>query len=153
MADPDGIGGFPIDSRDRSRYSMLMASAMRYEKVPATKQLVFAHYTVQRNAVVTVVAYTSVTISRHGMGLLPIFFGDMASMTWPGQFNLDFFFLLLLAAIWIAWRHQFTATGLVLAVITPFGGMPFIATYLLVPSFKVGGSADALLLGEGRTAR
>src|SRR3546814_1654091 len=35
-------------------------------------------------------AYTAVVISRHGLGLLPIFFGDMAKLGWPGQFNLDF---------------------------------------------------------------
>lgn len=102
--------------------------------------------------VVVIVAYTSVTISRHGMGLLPVFFGDMASMTWPGQFNLDFFSLLLLAAIWIAWRHRFNAAGLVMALVAPFGGMPFIATYLLVQSYRADGRADVLLLGEDRAA-
>jgi hypothetical protein len=49
MADPDGIGGLAIGSHDRSRYSMLMASAMRYGKVPATQHLVFANYKVERN--------------------------------------------------------------------------------------------------------
>lgn len=104
-------------------------------------------------SVVVILAYTSVTISRHGMGLLPIFFGDMASMTWPGQFNLDFFSFLLLAAIWIAWRHQFNASGILMAVVTPFAGMPFVATYLLVQSFKANGRADVLLLGQDRATR
>ena len=38
---------------------------------------------------VAVASYTGVVVWNHGMGLLPIFFGDMAKMPWPGQFNLD----------------------------------------------------------------
>src|SRR3546814_16446526 len=54
-------------------------------------------------------AYTAVVISRHGLGLLPIFFGDMAKLGWPGQFNLDFLSFLILSALWTAWRNGFTA--------------------------------------------
>ena len=28
-------------------------------------------------------AYTGVVIANHGWNLLPVFFGDMAAMTWP----------------------------------------------------------------------
>lgn len=38
----------------------------------------------------SILLYTGVTIDAHGWGLLPIFFGDMTAMTWPGQFNFDF---------------------------------------------------------------
>ena len=31
--------------------------------------------------------YTAVVISRHGLGLLPIFFGDIGKIGWPGQFK------------------------------------------------------------------
>ncbi|WP_256837533.1 hypothetical protein [Sphingopyxis sp. KK2] len=44
-----------------------------------------------------IAGYTSIAITHHGWNLLPIFFGDMAAMTWPGQFNLDFFTFLLLS--------------------------------------------------------
>ena len=37
-----------------------------------------------------IVGYTSVTIAGHGWNLLPVFFGQMVAMGWPGQFNLDF---------------------------------------------------------------
>ena len=37
----------------------------------------------------TIAVYTAVVIADHGMNLLPVFFGDMAKMEWPGQFNLD----------------------------------------------------------------
>ena len=103
-------------------------------------------------AIVIIGAYTAVTISNHGMDLIPVFFGDMAEMGWPGQFNLDFLFFLLLAAIWIAWRHQFGAGGLALGALVPVGGMPYLAAYLLVHSFRTRGEAAALLLGPERAA-
>ena len=99
---------------------------------------------------VVVVAYTVVTIRDHGLGLLPIFFGDMAKMAWPGQFNLDFFTLLLLSGLWVSWRHQFSPAGLGLALIAVFGGMLFLSGYLLFHSFKTNGDIKALLLGEAR---
>jgi hypothetical protein len=51
---------------------------------------------------VVVVTYTGVVIARHGIGLLPVFFGDMARVGWAGQFNLDFMFMLLFSALWVA---------------------------------------------------
>lgn len=98
----------------------------------------------------TIIGYTSVTIANEGMGLLPIFFGDIATMQWPGQFNLDFSCFLLLAAIWVAWRHHFSAAGLALALVASVGGMLFMSTYLLITSFRTGGDSTALLLGERR---
>ena len=64
--------------------------------------------------IATVGAYTTVTIANHGMGLYPIFFGDIAEMAWPGQFNLDFLFFLIFSGFWVAWRHEFSVAGLVL---------------------------------------
>jgi hypothetical protein len=99
---------------------------------------------------VVIVGYTLVTISNHGLDLLSVFFGDMAKMGWPGQFNLDFFTLLLLSGLWVAWRHHFNAMGLALGVVAVFGGMPFLATYLLIASFRTGGDIKAMMLGEVR---
>jgi len=102
--------------------------------------------------VVTVVAYTVVVVANHGMGLFPIFFGDIARMDWPGQFNLDFMGFLTLSGLWIAWRHQFSPGGIALGLLVPFGGVPYVATYLLVSSFQVNGDVRALLLGRARAA-
>lgn len=101
---------------------------------------------------VAIVAYTSVTIANHGFNLLPVFFGDMAEMGWPGQFNLDFMCFLALSAIWVAWRHQFSAGGLGLAVLAFFGGMLFLSIYLLLHIQRTGGDIKVVLLGEGRAA-
>lgn len=95
-------------------------------------------------------AYTAVVIARHGANLLPILFGDIARMAWPGQFNLDFLSLLTLSGLWIAWRHRFTPAGLALGACGLFGGGLFLSAYLLVQSFRTGGDMRALLLGPDR---
>jgi hypothetical protein len=99
---------------------------------------------------IAIASYTSVTIANHGWNLLPVFFGDMAEMAWPGQFNLDFMCFLALSAIWVAWRHQFGAGGLALGVAAFFGGMLFLSIYLLVQIQRTGGDIAALMLGEVR---
>ncbi|MBU6155586.1 MAG: hypothetical protein KJS87_01525 [Alphaproteobacteria bacterium] len=89
--------------------------------------------------------YTLIVIQNHGMNLLPVFFGDMAAMAWPGQFNLDFLGFLVLSALWTAWRNGFSALGLVLAVIAFFGGMAFLSIYLLILSLGTDSIRDILL--------
>ena len=91
--------------------------------------------------------YTAVVVSNHGMGLLPIFFGDMAAMTWPGQFNLDFMFMLSLSALWVSWRHQFSVGGLALGLLAFFGGALFLTVYLFVLSIQTKGDMKEILLG------
>lgn len=94
--------------------------------------------------------YTAVTVARHGMGLLPVFFGDMAAMGWPGQFNFDFMMMLALSALWTAWRHRFSAAGLALGLLAFFGGASFLTLYLLVISIQAKGDMRIMLLGESR---
>lgn len=100
----------------------------------------------------TIVVYTIPVVADHGFGLLAVFFGDIARMGWPGQFNLDFLGLLLLSAFWTAWRNDFSAGGLALGVLAFFFGAPFLTTYLLVLSFRSGGSQTVMLLGERRAS-
>ena len=78
----------------------------------------------------TIVAYTVVVIANHGMGLLPVFFGDMGRMAWPGQFNLDFMGFLVLSGLWLAWRNHFSPGGLALGALGLFGGAPLLTAYL-----------------------
>jgi hypothetical protein len=94
--------------------------------------------------------YTGVVVAHHGLNLLPVFFGDMAGMAWPGQFNLDFMCMLALSGLWVAWRHRFGAAGIALGLVAFFGGALFLSAYLFVESFRAGGSVEALLLGRLR---
>ena len=95
--------------------------------------------------------YTASVGTTHGWNLLPVFFGQIAAMTWPGQFNLDFMGFLALSGLWLAWRHHFSPGGLVLGVIGFFGGMMVLAPYLLWASLEASGDPKVLLLGKRRT--
>ena len=95
----------------------------------------------------TLLIYTPIVIAEHGMGLFQQFFGDIAQITWPGQFNLDFFGFLILSATWTLWRNGFSLLGWVLAPIALTGGIPFLTTYLLVLSFTTNGDYRRMLLG------
>jgi hypothetical protein len=100
--------------------------------------------------IIGIISFTSVVIANHGWNLLPIFFGDIAAMTWPGQFNFDFLCFLILSGLWLAWRHHFSAGGIVLGVLGLFGGIMFLAPYLLIASFKANGDIKILFLGKVR---
>ena len=100
-----------------------------------------------------IVAYTAVVITNHGFGLFGIFFGDIATMGWPGQFNVDFMSLLMLSGLWVAWRHNFSGAGLALGVLALFGGGLFLTAYLLVMIAQARGDVAELLLGKARAAR
>jgi hypothetical protein len=100
--------------------------------------------------IVSIIIFTGVVIVNHGWKLLPIFFGDISAMTWPGQFNFDFMCFLILSGVWLAWRHHFSVGGLVLGVVGVFGGIMLLAPYLLIASYKANGDVKVLLLGKVR---
>lgn len=99
-----------------------------------------------------IAVYTVFVGINHGWNLIPIFFGDIAAMTWPGQFNVDFLCFLLMSGLWVSWRHQFSPAGLGLGFVALFGGMLFLSVYLLIASMQVQGDVNKLLLGEKRAA-
>ena len=101
----------------------------------------------QQGQAPTTQARFAFVIGNDGWDLLSVFFGDNGEMAWPGQFNLDFMFMLTLSATWVAWRHQYSAGGLALAFLAAVGGSAFLSVYLLVMSFRVKGDAYALVLG------
>tara|TARA_R100001480_G_C4596877_1_gene162459 strand:- start:78 stop:413 length:336 start_codon:yes stop_codon:yes gene_type:complete len=92
--------------------------------------------------------YTAVVVASHGLNLLPVFFGDMAKMAWPGQFNFDFMCFLLLSATWVMWRNEFSPLGIVLGILAFFGGALFLSIYLLVLTFQDSQSIQRILIGD-----
>lgn len=100
--------------------------------------------------IIGITSFTGIVIFNHGWNLLPIFFGEMASMTWPGQFNFDFLCFLMLSGLWLAWRHHFSLGGLALGVMGLFGGIMVLAPYLLLASYRTNGDMKKLLLGKVR---
>jgi hypothetical protein len=91
-------------------------------------------------------AYTASVIRNHGLNLFAPFFGDMARLGWPGQFNLDFMFMLSLSALWVAWRNRFSGSGLALGVAAFLLGAPFLAAYLLLLLSQTRGDLRAVLV-------
>lgn len=100
----------------------------------------------------TILLYTLPVVANHGMDLLPVFFGDIAAMGWPGQFNVDFSSFLLMTMLWVAWRNGFSLPGLLLACLVPVGGGMFTSGYLLFLTFSLNGDMAAVLLGKDRAA-
>ncbi len=99
---------------------------------------------------VVIAIYTGIVIAHHGWGLLAVFFGDMARMGWPGQFNLDFMCMLTLSGLWVAWRHRFSPAGIGLGLLAFFGGALFLSAYLLVVTGQERGDMTRVLLGPDR---
>ncbi|MFZ5572695.1 MAG: hypothetical protein ACOZF0_20035 [Thermodesulfobacteriota bacterium] len=97
-----------------------------------------------------ILGITGIVGYNHGWNLLPVFFGDMVSLTWPGQFNFDFMCFLILSGLWLAWRHHFSIAGLLLGVAGIFGGIMLLAPYLLIASYQADGDIRVLLLGKSR---
>jgi hypothetical protein len=81
---------------------------------------------------ICIAGYTAVVIANHGTGLFAVFFGDIAKMGWPGQFNLDFLGFLTLSGLWLA------------CVLT---------AYLFVASLQAKGDPAELFLGKTRAQR
>jgi hypothetical protein len=101
---------------------------------------------------VTLIAYTAMVIGAYGLNLFPYFFGDMATLNWAGQFNLDFMFMLALSALWVAWRNEFSGAGLGLAVLAFFGGALFSGFYLLYLIKHESGDAVRIVIGSRGSA-
>lgn len=97
---------------------------------------------------VTLAGYTAIVVANDGLGLLPVFFGDIAAIAWPGQFNLDFLCFLVLSALWTAWRNAFSGVGLLLAIVAFFGGAGFLLPYLLFLTFRESGNLVRVLVGN-----
>ncbi|MBU1567046.1 MAG: hypothetical protein KJ630_15660 [Proteobacteria bacterium] len=97
-----------------------------------------------------ILGYTSIVGINHGWNLFPVFFGDIAAMTWSGQFNLDFTCLLTFSGLWLAWRHHFSVGGLLLGLLGAVGGTMVLAPYLLFVSVKANGNTKEILMGKIR---
>ncbi len=88
-------------------------------------------------------------VASYGPSFLPTFISDITAVTWNGQFNLDFLGYLLISALWVAWRHGFSAAGIVLALIASVGGMLSFGPYLLYATLNAG-DLKTVALGVNR---
>jgi len=93
--------------------------------------------------------YSIGTISQQGFDFLTPYFTHLISGSWTGQIMLDFSMYLLFSALWIAWRGRFEGPAKILAGISLFGGMLFLAPYLAFLAFT---SSDVRNLVMGKQA-
>ncbi len=100
--------------------------------------------------ILTLLGYTGLVLMERGADLFSVFFGDVAAVTWAGQFDLDFSCFLLLSGLWLAWRHHFSTSGLVLGLLAPVLGILLVAPYLLIVSLQAKGDVKELLIGKAR---
>lgn len=98
-----------------------------------------------------VAAYSLVVFSTVGMDFISPYIADLFSLTWPGQFNLDFTCYLLLSGLWVAWRGGFTGTSIALGVTASVLGMLAFGVMLLAFIRAAKGDLRALLLGVHAT--
>ncbi len=99
---------------------------------------------------ICIFGYTGIVVVNHGFGLFEVFFGDIAIMGWSGQFNFDFLCFLILSALWVAWRHNFSPLGIVFGLLGIVGGSMFLAPYLLFATISTEGDMKKFLLGKAR---
>lgn len=92
--------------------------------------------------------YTGFTLSIDGIDFLSVAARDLSAMGWSGQFIVDFSCYLVLSALWVAWRHRYSAAGLLLALLALVGGFFFFGFYLLYVGIRARGDMQALLLGD-----
>jgi hypothetical protein len=93
-------------------------------------------------------AFTAVVIAHHGMGLFPIFFGDIAAAGWPGQFDADFMTMLALSGLWCAWRGRWSAQAIAHGLLAFVGGGIVLMITLLVLHTRHNGDMRRVLLGD-----
>ncbi len=95
--------------------------------------------------------YTGLAVSNEGFNLFAMTLPSIAEFGWPGQFHVDFLTYLILSGLWVAWRHEFSAIGIVLGVLASQLGIVLLSIYLLYAINKANGDMAEVLLGEGRT--
>lgn len=97
---------------------------------------------------VALVVYTAFAVKHEGWNLFSIFTDNLKALSWNGQFNLDFSCYLLLSGIWILWRHKFSPSSFLIAVVAAVVGFIAFAPYVLYLLAQEKGDMKKVLVGE-----
>jgi hypothetical protein len=93
-------------------------------------------------------AYTFIAFQKEGAGLFSVFLDNIKSLTWTGQFNLDFLCYLMLSGLWIMWRNKFSGKSIFVGIFAMIFGIVFFAPYLLWLLYKENGDLRRVLVGD-----
>jgi hypothetical protein len=97
---------------------------------------------------VAILVYTALSVRNEGWDLFTIFVNNLTSLTWNGQFNLDFSSYLLLSGLWILWRNKFSPASLLIGGVATILGILFFAPYLLYLLYVENGDLRKVLVGD-----
>ncbi|OYQ43491.1 hypothetical protein CHU92_03355 [Flavobacterium cyanobacteriorum] len=92
--------------------------------------------------------YTLIVFEREGSDLFSVFINNILSVSWSGQFNLDFLCYLSLSGLWIMWRNKFNSKAIIVGILAMILGIIFFAPYLIFLISKENGDLKAFLIGD-----
>ena len=96
---------------------------------------------------IALLIYTGYAIKNEGWTLFNVFFNNLTTINWNGQFNLDFSCYLTLSGVWIMWRNRFSISSILFALIAMILGIIAFAPYLFYLLTKENGDLKKVLLG------
>lgn len=96
----------------------------------------------------SVLIYTFIAFQTQGPDLVSIALANISSLTWNGQFNLDFFCYLTLSGLWIMWRSEFNRNAILIGLAAMILGMIFFAPYLFWLITRENGDLKRVLTGN-----
>jgi hypothetical protein len=97
---------------------------------------------------IAVLVYTIFAFQKEGTVLFQLFFSNITSLNWNGQFNLDFSCYLTLSGFWIMWRNKFSSTSIVFGVVAMILGIVVFAPYILYLLKKENKDLEKVFIGN-----
>jgi len=97
----------------------------------------------------TIIIYsiTVIAINGYGVNWPAVAIGDLASLSWRSQFDIDFIIHLLLLATWVVWREGATTRAYLFGLLSVVMGGMFSFPYIVYTSIKAKGNVKDMLLG------
>lgn len=96
---------------------------------------------------IAVLVYTVFAFQKEGADLFHIFYVNITSFNWNGQFNLDFSCYLTLSGLWIMWRNNFSTSSIVVGIVAMILGIVVFAPYILYVLYKENGDLTKVMIG------
>jgi hypothetical protein len=97
---------------------------------------------------ISISIYTWFAFQAEGPNLFSVFLNSLQSLTWTGQFNLDFSCYLTISGLWIMWRNKFNGLSILLGLAAMVLGIIFFAPYLLWLINREQGDFKRVLVGD-----
>jgi hypothetical protein len=94
------------------------------------------------------IVYTLAVAKNDGWSLFPVFIESITTLSWSGQFNLDFSCYLLLSGLWILWRNKFSFWSIIITLGAVIIGIIFFAPYVFYLLVTEKGDIKSVLIGS-----